>query len=42
MRVSLGIHLYDIDKAFETYELMSKKYFIHATPTLFNSGISKP
>ncbi|MEN8845717.1 MAG: ribonucleoside-diphosphate reductase subunit alpha, partial [Candidatus Arcticimaribacter sp.] len=42
MRVSLGIHLNDIDSAVETYELMSKKYFTHATPTLFNSGMPKP
>ena len=42
MRVSLGIHLNDIDSAIETYELMSKKYFTHATPTLFNSGTPKP
>ncbi len=42
MRVSVGIHLDDIDSAIETYELMSKKYFTHATPTLFNSGTPKP
>ena len=42
MRVSLGIHLEDIDAAMETYELMSKKFFTHATPTLFNSGTPKP
>ncbi len=42
MRVSLGIHLNDIYSAIETYELMSKKYFTHATPTLFNSGTPKP
>ncbi|PKA98457.1 ribonucleoside-diphosphate reductase alpha chain [Flavobacteriaceae bacterium MAR_2009_75] len=42
MRVSVGIHLNDIDAAIETYELMSKKYFTHATPTLFNSGTPKP
>jgi ribonucleoside-diphosphate reductase alpha chain len=42
MRVSVGIHLNDIDSAIETYELMSKKYFTHATPTLFNSGTPKP
>ncbi|TYB76071.1 ribonucleoside-diphosphate reductase subunit alpha [Bizionia saleffrena] len=42
MRVSLGIHLNDLDSALETYELMSKKYFTHATPTLFNSGTPKP
>ncbi len=42
MRVAVGIHLNDIDSAIETYELMSKKYFTHATPTLFNSGTPKP
>ncbi|WP_299603884.1 ribonucleoside-diphosphate reductase subunit alpha [uncultured Aquimarina sp.] len=42
MRVSIGIHLNDLDAAIETYELMSKKYFTHATPTLFNSGTPKP
>jgi ribonucleoside-diphosphate reductase alpha chain len=42
MRVSVGIHLNDLDAAIETYELMSKKYFTHATPTLFNSGTPKP
>jgi ribonucleoside-diphosphate reductase alpha chain len=42
MRVSLGIHLNDLDSAIETYELMSKKFFTHATPTLFNSGTPKP
>ncbi len=42
MRVSVGIHLNDLDSAIETYELMSKKYFTHATPTLFNSGTPKP
>ncbi len=42
MRVSIGIHLNDLEAAKETYELMSKKYFTHATPTLFNSGTPKP
>jgi len=42
MRVSIGIHQNDIDEAIETYELMSKKIFTHATPTLFNSGTPKP
>lgn len=42
MRVSVGIHLNDIDAAIETYELMSKKFFTHATPTLFNAGTPKP
>ncbi len=42
MRVSVGIHMDDIDSVLETYELMSKRYFTHATPTLFNSGTPKP
>ena len=42
MRVSIGIHLEDIEAALETYELMSERYFTHATPTLFNSGTPKP
>jgi ribonucleoside-diphosphate reductase alpha chain len=42
MRVSIGIHLNDLDSAIETYELMSKKFFTHATPTLFNAGTPKP
>jgi ribonucleoside-diphosphate reductase alpha chain len=42
MRVSIGIHKDDIESAIETYELMSKKFFTHATPTLFNSGTPKP
>lgn len=42
MRVAIGIHMEDIDEAIETYELMSKKFFTHATPTLFNAGTPKP
>ncbi|WP_010231459.1 ribonucleoside-diphosphate reductase subunit alpha [Gillisia marina] len=42
MRVSIGIHIDDIAAAIETYDLMSKKFFTHATPTLFNSGTPKP
>jgi ribonucleoside-diphosphate reductase alpha chain len=42
MRVSVGIHLDDLDSVLETYDLMSKKFFTHATPTLFNSGTPKP
>lgn len=38
MRVALGIHGYDIKEAIETYDLMSKRFFTHATPTLFNAG----
>ena len=42
MRVALGIHGRDVDSAIETYDLMSRKYFIHATPTLFNAGTRRP
>tara|TARA_B100000767_G_scaffold269704_1_gene291949 strand:+ start:16934 stop:19363 length:2430 start_codon:yes stop_codon:yes gene_type:complete len=42
MRVSIGIHIDDLDAAIETYEMMSKRFFTHATPTLFNSGTPKP
>ena len=42
MRVALGIHGYDIKDALQTYDLMSKKYFTHATPTLFNAGTNRP
>jgi len=42
MRVSIGIHKDDLNSAIETYELMSKKFMTHATPTLFNAGTPKP
>ena len=42
MRVSLGIHGNDIERACETYHLMSQKKFTHATPTLFNAGTPHP
>jgi len=42
MRVSLGIHGSNIDDAIKTYDLMSQKYFTHATPTLFNAGTPRP
>jgi ribonucleoside-diphosphate reductase alpha chain len=42
MRVSVGIHPDNMEAAIDTYNLMSKKYFTHATPTLFNSGTPKP
>lgn len=42
MRVALGIYKEDIQAAIETYNLMSEKWFIHATPTLFNAGTPKP
>ncbi|KAF8214950.1 ribonucleotide reductase [Mycena galopus ATCC 62051] len=38
MRVAVGIHGSDIDSVLETYNLMSERYFTHATPTLFNAG----
>lgn len=42
MRVSLGIHGTNIEDAIKTYDLMSQKYFTHATPTLFNAGTPRP
>ena len=42
MRVAVGIHGEDIESAVETYNLMSEKWFTHATPTLFNAGTPKP
>jgi len=42
MRVSIGIHKDDIEAAINTYNLMSEKWFTHATPTLFNAGTPKP
>ncbi len=42
MRVAVGIHGDDIPAAIETYNLMSEKWFTHATPTLFNAGTPKP
>jgi ribonucleoside-diphosphate reductase alpha chain len=42
MRVSVGIHKEDVESAIETYNLMSERWFTHATPTLFNSGTPKP
>ncbi|RZJ63185.1 MAG: ribonucleoside-diphosphate reductase subunit alpha, partial [Flavobacterium sp.] len=42
MRVAVGIHLNDLEAAIQTYDLMSKKFFTHATPTLFNAGTPKP
>jgi ribonucleoside-diphosphate reductase alpha chain len=42
MRVAVGIHKEDIESAIETYNLMSERWFTHATPTLFNSGTPKP
>eukprot|EP00922_Rhytidocystis_sp_ex-Travisia-forbesii_P044814 GHVS01066789.1.p1 GENE.GHVS01066789.1~~GHVS01066789.1.p1 ORF type:complete len:887 (+),score=125.40 GHVS01066789.1:160-2820(+) len=42
MRVACGIHCGNLDKVIETYDLLSEKYFTHATPTLFNAGTPKP
>jgi ribonucleotide reductase alpha subunit len=42
MRVAVGIHGFDLVKVKETYDLMSQKYFTHATPTLFNAGTPRP
>jgi ribonucleoside-diphosphate reductase alpha subunit len=42
MRVSVGIHGEDMEKVIETYNLLSEKWFTHATPTLFNAGTPKP
>ena len=42
MRAACGIHLGDLSAALETYDLMSRKFFTHATPTLFNAGTPKP
>jgi Ribonucleotide reductase, all-alpha domain len=42
MRIAIGIHHGDLEAAFETYHLMSRKYFIHASPTLFHAGTAKP
>ncbi len=38
LRVALGIHLGDLEKILETYNLLSQFYFTHASPTLFNAG----
>ena len=42
MRVSIGIHGANLEAVKETYDLMSQKYFTHATPTLFNAGTPRP
>jgi ribonucleotide reductase alpha subunit len=42
MRVALGIHGADFKDGLQTYDYMSKKYFTHATPTLFNAGTPRP
>jgi ribonucleoside-diphosphate reductase alpha chain len=42
MRVAVGIHKEDMDSVIQTYNLLSEKWFTHATPTLFNAGTPKP
>mmetsp|Transcript_57690 Transcript_57690/g.108108 ORF Transcript_57690/g.108108 Transcript_57690/m.108108 type:complete len:824 (+) Transcript_57690:65-2536(+) len=42
MRVACGIHCGNVDGAIETYDLMSRRLYTHATPTLFNSGTPQP
>jgi ribonucleoside-diphosphate reductase alpha subunit len=42
MRVALGVHGDDYPRVKETYDLMSQRYFTHATPTLFNAGTNRP
>lgn len=42
MRVSVGIHETDIEAAIETYNLLSERWFTHASPTLFNAGTCRP
>lgn len=42
MRVAIGIHKEDVESAIRTYNMMSERWFTHATPTLFNAGTPKP
>ena len=42
MRVALGLWPQDLNQAFETYDLLSQKFYTHATPTLFNAGTKRP
>ena len=42
MRVSIGLHINNLDNVLKSYEYLSKKYFIHGSPTLFNSGTRNP
>ncbi|KAK9466741.1 ribonucleotide reductase [Lipomyces arxii] len=42
MRVAVAIHRTDVEKAIETYNLMSQRYFTHASPTLYNAGTPQP
>jgi ribonucleoside-diphosphate reductase alpha chain len=42
MRVSIGLHINNLDNVLKSYEYLSQKYFIHGSPTLFNSGTRNP
>lgn len=42
MRVAIGIHKNDLESVIRTYNLMTERWFTHATPTLFNAGTPKP
>ncbi|SCV74501.1 BQ2448_7530 [Microbotryum intermedium] len=42
MRVAVGIHSHDIERVLQSYNLMSERYFTHASPTLFNAGTPHP
>lgn len=42
MRVAVGIHGEDIDRAIETYNLLSERYFTHASPTLYSAATPRP
>ena len=42
LRCSIGIHFEDLKSVKETYDLLSQKYFIHATPTLYHAGTPRP
>jgi len=42
MRVACGIHVGNLEAALQSYDLMSQRYFTHATPTLFNAGTPTP
>lgn len=42
MRVAIGIHKEDVDKAIDTYHMLSERWMTHASPTLFNAGTPRP
>jgi ribonucleotide reductase alpha subunit len=42
MRVAVGIHQDDLENVIQTYDMLSQRYFTHATPTLFNAGTPNP